>query len=171
MKEYSKVIRFLIYALGLCIGWFLLYDLWLSRFDDWLTLSIVDASVVTLQLLGYHAEAKNIFVRIDGFDTVFVNDACNGMIIMALFAGFIIAFPGSLAKKFFFIPAGIIVIHILNVLRVSALALNAYHFNQSVEFNHKYTFTIIVYAAVFALWMLWVKKYSGLKQHASSEAI
>jgi hypothetical protein len=33
---------------------------------------------------------------------------------------------------------------------------------ESLEFNHKYTFTLLVYSLIFALWMLWVNRYSNL---------
>ena len=168
MREQKKMLRFVAYAFALCIGWFILYDFWLSDFDKYLTLAVVDASVYALKLLGYSAAAKDIMVQIDGEDTVFVYHACNGMILMALFIGFILAFPGPIKKKLFYIPFGLIIINVLNVLRVTALALNAHYFHQTLSFNHKYTFTVIVYAAIFALWMLWVKKFSGLSKNANA---
>ncbi|MEJ8800551.1 exosortase X [Pontibacter sp. H249] len=171
MKEYNKVLRFLILALGLCFGWFILYDLWLSGFDDWLTSKVVYLSVGFLNLIGYNAEARNIMIQIDGKDTVYVYHACNGMVLMALFVGFIIAFPGPPLKKLLFIPAGLFVINLLNVIRVAALAVNAHYSNHTLDFNHKYTFTIIVYAAIFGLWMLWVKKYSNLGKHVNTQAV
>lgn len=164
MHNQERVLRFVTFAIALCIGWFILYDFWLSGFDEYLTLAVVDASVFTLRLFGYSAEAKEIMVQIDGQDTVYVYHACNGMILMALFTGFILSFPGSIKWKLLYIPFGIVVINVLNVLRVTALALNAHYYHQSIVFNHKYTFTIIVYAAIFALWMLWVKRFSGLNQ-------
>ena len=164
MAEYSKITRFVIYSLSLCVGWFILHDFWLSSFDEWLTLKVVNATVLALNLLDYNAEAKHIMVQINGQDVIFVYHACNGMVLMALFTGFIIAFPGPFQKKLFFIPAGILLINLVNILRVVGLALNAYHYQDTLSFNHKYTFTIIVYAAIFALWMLWVKQYSGLNK-------
>lgn len=169
MRKYGKVSRFLLYSLSLCLGWFLLYDFWLSHLDELLTLKVVNSTVHLLNLAGYNAVATGIMVQIDGKDTVFVYHACNGMVLKALFAGFVLAFPGPFLKKLVFIPAGIAAIYLINVLRVSALALNAHHFHQSLNFNHKYTFTVLVYAAIFALWMIWVKRYSGLKDHAATK--
>lgn len=168
MREHNKVLRFLIYSLSLCFGWFLIYDFWLSPLDNWLTLRVVNTTVYFLNIVGYNADAKGIMVQIDGIDTVFVYHACNGMVLMALFAGFILAFPGPFLKKIIFIPTGITVIYIINILRVFALALNAHHFHHTLTFNHKYTFTIIVYAAIFVLWMLWVKRYSGLNKYVKT---
>ncbi|PVY38692.1 exosortase X [Pontibacter virosus] len=169
MREHGIVLRFLIFSLSLCIVWFLVYDFWLSLLDNWLSLKIVHSTVHFLSFIGYNADANGIMVQIDGADTVFVYHACNGMVLMALFTGFIVAFPGPIIKKLFFIPIGLLLIYILNILRVSALALNAHHFSYTVDFNHKYTFTIIVYAAIFVLWMIWVKRYSGVGKHVKAQ--
>lgn len=165
MKDNSKVIRFLIAALGLWLAWFVLYDIWLSNFDDWLALKVAEGSSLFLSLIGYRAETRNSVVLIDGEELVYIGAACNGMVLMALFAGFIVAFPGPLLKKLLYIPFGIAVINLLNVMRVAALALNSLYSSQTLEFNHKYTFTVIVYAFIFILWMLWVKRFSTLHNH------
>ncbi len=51
-----------------------------------------------------------------------------------------------------------------NVLRVAALSLNHMYSRGTVDFNHKYTFTVLVYAFIFFLWHLWVKYFSSLKK-------
>lgn len=158
--------NFVLYALGLCFCWFLLYDFLLSDADNWLTHKVVYASVFMLKLIGYNATPKDFMIQIDNEDVVFVYHACNGMVLMALFVGFIIAFPGPITKKLLYIPIGILLINLLNILRVTALALNAHYFSHTVDFNHKYTFTVIVYAAIFGLWMIWVKRFSGISSYA-----
>ena len=46
----------------------------------------------------------------------------------------------------------------LNVLRLAALALNHQYAHRSVDFNHHYAFTFVVYACIFGLWMLWARR-------------
>lgn len=169
MKEYLHILRFLLFTFSLCLCWFILYDFWLSSLEDQLTIKVVNASVALLSALGYNAKASDYMIQIDGADMVFVYHACNGMILMALFSGFVIAFPGQWKLKLLYIPFGILVINTVNVLRVTALAINAQYYSHTVEFNHKYTFTIIVYAVIFALWMLWVKRFSGLNKYVSKQ--
>jgi exosortase family protein XrtF len=119
-----------------------------------------------LALLGYEVIPQGLYgegirtAGIDGSHGVWVGDSCNGLTLFALFAGFVFAFPGPVIKKLWFIPAGLVAIHLLNVLRVTALALIQYYAPQYLEFNHTYTFTIIVYGFVFALWYLWATKLS-----------
>lgn len=165
MKENKKVVKFLIYALGLCISWFFLYDIWFSDFDNRLALRIADASAGLLNFIGYDVETESSAVLLAGQPLVYIGPACNGMVLMALFTGFILAYPGPWLKKLFYIPIGIVLINLLNVMRVAALALNALYSTQTLAFNHKYTFTIVVYAFIFILWMLWVKRFSIQNNH------
>ena len=62
--------------------------------------------------------------------------------------------------KLIFIPIGILIVHGLNLLRLVALALIVVYHPDSLQFNHKYTFTILVYVCIFFLWMIWVKKFA-----------
>jgi exosortase/archaeosortase family protein len=55
---------------------------------------------------------------------------------------------------------GIIIIHFVNVLRITALAIIVKVNPDWLYFNHNYTFTIVVYSFVFLLWWIWAKKYA-----------
>lgn len=157
-KKHKLLLRFLLMVVVLVLGWLILYDVWLNKFDDLLTYQITMTSGWLLKLSGYDVSVQNSSIYINGEEMVRVGAACNAMVLMALFAGFIIAFPGPLVGKMIYIPFGIFIINILNLLRVTLLALNAYYSEQTLDFNHKYTFTLLVYVAIFFLWMIWVKK-------------
>ena len=168
MKQ-NPLIVFIIKAVVLYIIWFLTYDFIIQpagTVDRYLNKVVGDQSAVLLRLIGYGADTvpgiNQTILRIDGVNMVGVGNPCNGLELFVLFAGFIICFPGSTSRKLWFIPAGLIVIHFANILRSASLALIQYHDPESLDFNHHYTFTIIVYAIIFGLWMLWVNKYSTL---------
>jgi hypothetical protein len=48
-----------------------------------------------------------------------------------------------------------------------SLALIQYKAPEYLDFNHHYTFTVIVYAFIFLLWMIWVNKFSVQVQPSS----
>jgi len=73
---------------------------------------------------------------------------------------FVLAYPGHQKNKLWFVPLGILLIHILNIIRVISLAIIAYYSPYSLSFNHTYTFTFFVYAFIFLLWMVWVNKFA-----------
>lgn len=162
--------RFLLTAAGLYLLWFFGYEQWLhpaGRLDEALSLNIAEASAAALRGLGWAGTATGRLVSLGGRPAVFVGDPCNGLVLYALFTGFILAFPGGRWRhKLLFAAGGILLIYLLNVLRVGALALNHLYSNSTVEFNHHYTFTFVVYGCIFLLWMLWVRRYAPLP-HAS----
>jgi exosortase family protein XrtF len=93
-----------------------------------------------------------------------VGRPCNGLELFALFTGFVIAFPGNWKHKLWFIPSGVLFIHVLNVLRVASLTLIQLNYPKYLQFNHKYTFTVIVYAVTFSLWMIWVNRFGAVNK-------
>ncbi len=126
-----------------------------------------------LNLIGFNAITEvqgNIVVsKILNYNYnhgVWIGEPCNGVKIFGLFSIFILCFKGNLTKKLWFIPFGIIIIHILNVLRIAVLTIisgvNPYWLN----FNHNVTFQIIVYGTMFSLWLFWIKKFSEIKANA-----
>src|SRR5688572_8163871 len=163
MNDSKQIARFLVTAFGLYIAWYLCYDLWLfpdGRLDSWLSAKETWLSGWGLSLLGYNASAELYTVYINKYPVVLVGNPCNGMVLFALFTGFILAYPGPWKAKLFYIPIGILLIYVLNVLRIMALALNSWHSRDTLEFNHKYTFAFVVYACIFAFWMFWIKRYA-----------
>ena len=165
--------QFLLTAAGLYLGWLLLYEGVIApdgRLDQWLSINIAVASAGLLRGLGFAASVSgNISVLLmDGRPAVIVGTPCNGLVIYTLFAGFIIAFPAPLRAKLWFIPLGVILLYLLNIVRVGALALNQHYAHQSVDFNHHYTFSFVVYGCICLLWMWWVRRY-GLPADADAD--
>jgi exosortase/archaeosortase family protein len=81
--------------------------------------------------------------------------------LLALFTGFVLIFEGNWKHKIWFIPLGIILLHFFNVLRIMALAVNGVTSKAMLDFNHKYTFTIVLYCITFIGWYLWVKYFAN----------
>jgi exosortase/archaeosortase family protein len=101
---------------------------------------------------------------------LFIWHPCNGLVLYALFSGFIVAFPGPARRKLWFIPLGLFLIYSLNVLRVIALSINTYYDHKSADFNHHYTFTAVVYASIFALWMWWATRGASASRRPAAES-
>lgn len=157
---------FILKGIALYLLWYMLYDNWLLK-DGWVDHFLIDHLVRStsflLQTLGYTVFEYADAVGVDGTHGVLIGVPCNGLSLFALFAGFIIIFPGKWIHKLFFIPLGIVLIHIINIFRLVGLALVVVYNPTSLEFNHKYTFTVIVYACIFILWIIWVNKFARKK--------
>ncbi len=177
--QQKQLALFVLKAFLLYTTWFIAYDVAFER-DGWVNVFLnhrvaTDAAAL-LNLLGYHTSTApgnhQTIVLIDGIGIVAVGNPCNGLEIFALFAGFILCFPGSFKAKLWFIPLGLVAIHFINVLRTLVLSLIQLKAPEHLDFNHHYTFTVIVYAFIFGLWMLWTNKFSGLdlSQNSSTAA-
>ncbi len=164
--------RFIIVSTGLYIAWYVGYEYYLkpaTNFDQVVIDSLVRLAERTLSVFGYEITDYSVIdgvyrshVGISGSMGVTIGAPCDGSVLFALFVSFVIAFPGPWKHKMWFLPLGVILIHLFNVLRVLGLAVIV-HINEDwLAFNHDYTFTIIVYAFVFLLWWIWVNKFSGL---------
>jgi exosortase family protein XrtF len=171
--------RFLSLGLVLFIVWYVLYEQWIHP-QGWLDMLVIknleSASYWIIEALGYTtlAESHDANIRtigIDGTHGLWIGDPCNGITLFALFTGFVLAFPGPITKKLWFIPLGLLLIHILNIIRIVALSLIIFYFPdpEVLDFNHNYTFTILVYSGVFGLWYLWAIKLSGISMQATKK--
>jgi len=127
--------------------------------------SIITSSEFFIKFLGYKTftvlQDRDVqVVGIDGSNGVWVGSNCNAISLFSLFSVFVLAYPGHQKNKLWFVPLGILLIHILNIIRVISLAIIAYYSPYSLSFNHTYTFTFFVYAFIFLLWMVWVNKFA-----------
>jgi exosortase family protein XrtF len=171
----NKTTRFFVLAGGLYLLWYLLYELVVkpSTFMDEKLISLIIANTsFLLKLAGYtvykSVEDSNMqLIGIDGAHPVWIGSPCNALTLFMFFALFVIAFPGSTKRKLWFIPLGVLIIHIANVLRVIGLVTINYYAPQYLAFNHTYTFTVLVYGIIFCLWMWWVN--SSLKEMKAHE--
>lgn len=162
--------RFILISTGIYLGWDLLYEFYLkpsTLFDDYIIDSLVKLAENGLQMLGYEVTPYQDFpfrshIGILNSKGVTIGAPCDGAVLFALFAAFVIAFPGKIKNKLWFVPLGLLTIHIINVFRVMGLAIIVSVNEDWLAFNHDYTFTLFVYAYVFLLWWIWISKYSPL---------
>ena len=161
------LVNFLLKAGGLYVLWHLIYQQYFEVEGTMIRRvaeHVATMSVGILRMFGYSATTRsfqgfNTMISMNGKDLVWIDSGCTGLTLMALFAGFVIAYPGPLAKKLWYIPLGLLVIYVVNLARVVVLCLNHIYSNASFAFNHKYTYTLITYAAIFGLWMIWANRF------------
>ncbi len=175
-KQQRQIALFLIKAVFLYLLWFISYDFFISPsgiVDNWLNNRVATDAATILSIAGFTGSTTpgihQVIVQINNVSMVGVGNRCNGLELFVLFAGFIICFPGNLKKKLVFIPLGIIGIYLINTLRAAILALIQLKAPEHLDFNHHYTFTVIVYSFIFALWMIWVNKFSAFNEIVNDE--
>jgi exosortase family protein XrtF len=164
IRTMNPLLRFALIAMGLYLAWFFGYEQNLAldgRLDNLLTHNIAVISAAGLRLFGFEAAVSGTqpnLILFSGVPTVFIGAYCDGMVLYTLFAGFVLAFPGSLLRKLWFIPSGILLIYAVNIVRIMVLCLNHHYSHETVDFNHHYTFTFIEYGFIFMLWIWWATR-------------
>jgi exosortase family protein XrtF len=111
-----------------------------------------------LNYVGAESETTYDSLYLNGQSAIAVEEGCNGLNVMILFVAFILAFGGQRVRAVWFIPLGLVIIHLSNLARLLALAvLNVDFEGRFFHFFHKYGFTAVIYAVVFVLWFTWVQ--------------
>lgn len=140
--------------------------------DGIITTNLADAGTFALQLAGLQAHkvtvATGIAIYIDQHPLLIIGPICNGVDFFGLFTCFVLAFPARWKHKAWFLPLGIFTIHLLNVIRIVLLSFNCWYSRQTFDFNHKYTFIVVVYGVMLVLWMMWAKRYSLYAERSAS---
>jgi exosortase/archaeosortase family protein len=132
-----------------------------SPLDSLLCQQLAVGSVWGLRAIGWQASvAADIpnLLLLNGQPTVVVGAPCDGLVLYALLAGFVLAYPGSNQRRLWFIPMGIAALWLLNVIRIMALALNHRYSPETFDFDHHYAFSAVAYAALGGLWLLWTRQ-------------
>jgi exosortase family protein XrtF len=166
----KSVIRFIGIFLGLFIAWEMLYE-WVIGPNGWLDRLVINDSslwsLFFLDKLGYDTFMGNHptirTIGIDGTSGLWIGDPCDGIKLFALFAFFIIAYPGNWKHKLWYIPAGITLIHFMNIFRIVALCIVVLKKPSLLEFNHTYFFQVLMYGFVFLLWLIWIRRFGKKK--------
>lgn len=172
ISENRAVIKFLFLAFLMLLAWVLVSAFFPSLIRDlhyFIIKPQADISAYFLNFIGYHAKQEYMvngceaLLIFSGRGHICIGTGCSGLELFILFFGFILLMKGRLKDKLWFVPLGFFGILMLNIIRIIALSIIYYHKPQYLDFNHKYTFVIIVYGAIFGLWVLWVNKFADKK--------
>ncbi len=150
-----------------------LYQWYLSQFDqqtfevDGMTTLVAEQVKSVLSFFDYsislrpYSKDASVLVSVDGRSVVRIIEGCNAISVMILFTAFIISFSRTFAKTLGFIILGIVLIHILNVLRIVLLIIGILKLPQYEHLLHGVVFPLIIYGFVFLLWVIWVNKFQS----------
>ncbi len=157
-SRFSPLTLFLLKAGGVYAAWLLIYDFVVlpdGRVDTWLSITGVKLAAAGLSFVGWEIETAGRFIACVGNRGVEIQNGCNGMDLLGLYAGFIIAYPGDLKKRAVFMAGGIGLLFITNVLRIAFFALSNLYFPQYWDPVHYYSSYVFFYPIVLTLWYLW----------------
>lgn len=175
MLPRDPLARFFALAVALYAAWYLLYELLIHPWGA-LDRAVIDnlawLAGGLLQVLGYEllpdpAFDTNRYLGVQGGSHLWIGDACNGVGLFAVFAIFMLAFPGPTRHKPWFTLLGILSIHLINALRIAVLCIVTTIDYELLTFNHDYTFYVVVYGWVIGLWLWWLLRFARTPKPAA----
>ena len=86
-------------------------------------------------------------------------EGCNAASVMILFSSFVFSFYKGF-QTFVFVFGGLVILHIMNVLRIMGLNVVLSDFPQYGKMTHDYLFPALIYGTVVVLWLVWIKKFA-----------
>lgn len=105
------------------------------------------------------AQNKTLYFPNNGF--ISVNLSCSGFKQILQFVLLMAIYPGPWKHKLWFIPMGIIIIHLTNIFRITGLSVVIVNWPDYWDLSHDYLFRPFFYVVIFSLWVLWVERISN----------
>jgi exosortase/archaeosortase family protein len=99
-----------------------------------------------------------------------LGESAAGLKQMFQFIVLILFFPGSWRNKLWYIPLGIIVLHLTNIFRIMCLVILAMHWPLQIQYAHDNWLRIFYYVVIFTLWLLWVEKVGTMSFRRKKQA-
>jgi exosortase family protein XrtF len=166
LRKYKAVWLFLFKFFTVYIVGVLVYNFYLSDFithidgiTETVTEQVAQIFSITLPEITtfYSCESPTAEIQYFGVPLVLLIEGCNAVSIMILFLAFIVAFKGALKHYLWFVPLGIIIIYLANLLRIYLIGMIVLYLPEYTEWAHDYVFPGIIYGTTFMLWVIWVK--------------
>lgn len=169
IREFKPALIFLGKFLAIYFTGNILYGLYIESCGDYadaVTRAVTAQTSWMLSAAGH----ENTYREVEGMPKValmdegdavlYVFEGCNGVNVMIVFVAFLFAFGGRLKTLLFFLPAGLLIVHLFNLMRISFLFFLAQTNSTQFYYYHKYLFTATLYAVVFGLWYIWVVRFN-----------
>lgn len=117
---------------------------------------------VDRHILGIEVEAdpNNYMHFLKNGNYIIINNSCSGLKQILQFVLLFLVYPGPWRKKLWYIPLGVLLVHLTNIIRIAGLSVVTINVPQHWEFSHDYIFRPLFYVVIFSMWVLWVEKIS-----------
>lgn len=164
-KETTNLNRFLIKGGVLYLVW-RVFRKWLMLRGQYTNFTNVVADVyvwiakTVLMLFGADVSANfdlNCLWIADASNSIRIVYDCLGINLLFIFTIFILAYPGKIKIKFWFIPMGIIFVFLMNAFRIAALTAIVAQHPEKMDFYHHFVFQGVLYLFIFGLWWWFTK--------------
>ncbi len=117
-----------------------------------------------LNLLGLQTYTEGNFLKIIGTPGVSFSYGCLGFRELAFFIVFVVFQFGQAKHKLWYIPVGVTLLIVLNIIRIFIIILGQYRNPEQFKIIHDIVSPVIMYPTILFLWLYWLKTY-GKQTH------
>ena len=107
--------------------------------------------------IGVKDEERKIFFGDEGM--ISISYGCSGLKQMLQFVILFIFIGGFSKHKAWFIPLGILMMHLTNIIRIVGLSFFVLYWPDYWDVAHDYFFRPLFYVVIFGLWVLWMERF------------
>ncbi len=109
--------------------------------------------------LGSHYKIIGHTWHFENGGYVEIVNGCSGLKASFQYIVIILFFSGPFKHKLWYIPMGLILLFIGNIIRITGLTLVVFYYSSYYLFTHNYIFRPFFYGIIFILWVIWVEYF------------
>ena len=145
---------------------------WVDKLFAWASSLLFDQSTWTLEHIfrfDFYTRGKTIaFLNNEGFYSgVTVAPECTSLKQWMHWLFLMLIFPGPWKHKAWYIPLGLVIVELTNVVRIVGISLFLKPFPHDFALAHDVIFKIVFYVVIFLMWALWNDKFHHSKKRKS----
>lgn len=174
--DFKPVLKILLRFVLIYIVLVFAYQLYLNQFYqaglDPVSTWVMRQTAAVQNMLGYPTlmvpgkpQQETTWFYVSGRYVSRMVEGCNVISVVILFLAFVLAFFKG-AKTFVFAAAGVLILHVMNVLRIAGLNILLVELPQYSKLGHDYLFPAVIYGTVVVLWLVWIQFFALKKSTA-----
>lgn len=131
----------------------------LSAIFQWKSTHVAEVTAYMLDVAGYDVtlEPGNT-IRHDNGIPVRVVWACSGLKQAYIFFVIIAFYSGPWKQKMWFLPAGLIIVYLFNIFRITFIVAVIRNHPDQFDLLHEHVFKYIYYGVIFLMWVYWEER-------------
>lgn len=131
----------------------------LPQIGAWLAHQVFLHSSAILDFIGYKHLAYDNIIRFPNVGAVEVLPSCSGLKQFYQILFLFLLFPGPWKHKAWYIPAALLVMYFVNVMRIVILSMVLFPWPEHWDFIHLWILRPGFYVVIFGQWVLWNEKF------------
>jgi exosortase family protein XrtF len=132
----------------------------MNQAHDEMTQIVFDQSVWIIDhVLRIPITTRDRTMLFEDSSFITINHGCSGLKPILQFVLLMLLFPGPWKHKAWFIPMGIVIVHLTNLFRITGLSVVTITVPEYWDFAHDNLFRPFFYVVIFLLWVWWVEKF------------